>query len=173
MGDKNQEVFLLKQDDYIYDEVTYPILIFGTPQGFIRYYNATNLCMVGSFNVVPKIFKNGQLIIIGSFVENTTRLVVDLYIILPGKAEILYDRMWGLLEQVARERNLPLNGNRRTIKCDFEIAIRNSIRNHFNNVDISGCEFQWLQSVYENGVVKEDLKVNYIIILKKLFNNIN
>ena len=98
----------------------------------------------GTFRCVPNEF--GQLYVIHGSKENSEHVFPACYCLLPNKLGSTYNRMFDIIKtklDFAEDKNIQ-------IYVDFEAAVINSLRLHFPNCSINGCNFHWKKRIFEN-----------------------
>ena len=144
-GDISEPLFLLVKDTFVYNNASYNIIILGTEERFHTALCQSPIWLVdGTFKTCPPQFK--QFFSIHMFIGS--RAITCLYVLLPGKATFVYDRLWHLIKQKATQLQIHeyLTTPKR-IKVDFEIAIRNSLMTAWNNWIIECCYFHFCQAL--------------------------
>ena len=105
--------------------------------------STTNVWYIyGTFKSCPSLIY--QLFTINIFVEE--QQVSALYLLLPGKSRLIYDRAFLSLKQAMQERDL--DSELLEILVDFELALHQSICLHFPGTLIRCCYFYFNQALW-------------------------
>lgn len=134
----NNERFL--QRDMIVDGARMLIFI----SDFLLYFlcAATLITCDGTFDCVPTIFT--QLFTVHFFYMD--KLLPAAYVLMKGKSQILYSTIFSELKSLALQKGLKFSP--KSVLCDFERAILNSISLEFPETVRKGCFFHFCQAVY-------------------------
>lgn len=120
------------------------ILIFGSKDSDLRRLSESDTWyMDGTFWVVPHVFY--QLFTVHAYVYG--QQFPFLYCLLPDKTELTYQKLFVMIQNIFRERNLPLSALK-SVVTDFEPAIANAFRRVFPYISSLGCFFHYSQAIY-------------------------
>ncbi|CAF1296683.1 unnamed protein product [Adineta steineri] len=126
------------------------MLIFSTKNQLKMLKNSSHIYLDGTFDVVPELYF--QLYTI--HVQYLGHILPAVYVLLPGKKQILYKNMFKELKNLVPDFD-PLN-----VMIDFERASMNAIKNLFPTTVLNGCFFHLCQNVYRS-VTRLGLKTLY------------
>ena len=145
-------IFLLKENGQLHQQMNVfllstdgeenKIITLATDKMLERLSTANIWYIDGTFKFCPSLFY--QLFTINIFVEE--QQVPAVYMLLPGKSRLIYDKAFLSLKQAMQERDLdfePLE-----ILVDFELALHQSIRLHFPGTLIRSCYFHFNQALW-------------------------
>ena len=120
----------------------------GTSQWFID----------ATFKVAPKNFL--QILDIVVYIPHINIFFPACYAIMTHKSEESYSLLFSNLKIIAQSLKFLLNPQ--MIMCDFEIALRNSLKKTFPEAKISGCYFHYTKCLYDKaktlGLKRRQLK---------------
>ena len=129
----NQQ-FLLHQDDQQ--------LIYGTEENLRLLSHADTVYMDGTFSVAPRLFYQLYTLHIcfrGFFLPL-------IYALLPDKTKDTYYDMFSIIKR--KMANLDLQFNPTAMMSDFEIGMISTLRLHFPNTELKGCNFHFSQAIW-------------------------
>ena len=101
----------------------------------------------GTFKILQKPFY--QLVVVHGMVnagvnEGSKPLA---YIIMTGKTEVDYTASFNELKMLIKNTS-GQDCQIKTAMCDFELALRNSLKRVFDGIELSGCWFHYCQAIY-------------------------
>ena len=132
------------------------MLIFGNPSTIPRIAFAERLHCDGTFWVTPKLFN--QLLTIHMMIYG--QMFPVLYVLLNGKSEQLYLRMFHEVFQILARLGINQFHYLTTFDSDFENGLIAAVEKSFPGVTHQGCYFHFCQAIYRN-VVKLGYKSDY------------
>jgi len=115
------------------------ILIFGRPRSLeILHFSKVWYCD-GTFKVAPTLF--AQVYVILAEALNGVHPLI--YALLPNKQEKTYDKLFDML-------NLLKPGlNPRSVSCDFELSVINTIKKKYPDAEIHGCLYHLTKNFHK------------------------
>lgn len=125
------------------------ILIFSTPisRQCIKYLKNKMYFVDGTFKATPKPFY--QLLSIHvdlNSCEDITCVMGVIYALLPDKRQETYERLFGLIKQYFEIDMM-------AIKCDYETALINGIKDAFPTTQITGCYYHLNKAVWKKASI--------------------
>ena len=122
------------------------VAIFTTDAQLATMANCTTIYVDGTFRTAP--FPYRQVFTIhGEYMGRIVNLAAAL---LTGKSEHHYDVLFNV---ILRELQRVIGGAQlrvQLIVTDFELAVFNSVRNHFPNVTLGGCYFHFVKNLWKH-----------------------
>ena len=118
------------------------IIIFATKKDLEILCNSNCIYLDGTFKSCPDLFY--QLFTLHAFVEGKQFPFV--YVLLPGKTRILYDRMFHMLKEACWNCNFQMNPKK--IMSDFESSLIPSIAIQFPGSKHKGCFYHFSQAIW-------------------------
>lgn len=118
------------------------MLIFATVDNLAQLSTAETWYMDGTFYASPSYFY--QLYTIHAMIDGYMCPLV--YGLLPNKQQTMYTRFFTLIQNFAREHNIPLSPE--TIMMDFETAAWRAVSIVFVGVQVRGCFFHFTQCMW-------------------------
>lgn len=113
------------------------ILVFGRERNILELKNSETWFVDGTFSITPKPFYQVFVIL----AEKYGAVHPFFYVLLPGKTELIYTRMFIMIKSL-NDEIAPV-----TVHCDFEIAIHNSVVTTFPGARIYGCFFHLMSNM--------------------------
>lgn len=146
---RDQLPFLLIKESFQHPpDVTFPegrmetIIVYSTLERFQALLNDKEIFSDGTFKVRPPPFY--QLYIIHSMIG--LRMRPSIFGLLSRKTEIMYDFFFGHIRAKAELHGYPIRWE--VYRCDYEIAVMNSITNLLPWIRVVGCFFHFCSAVY-------------------------
>ena len=124
--------------------------LFATEDNLNLLQSSTNIVIDGTFKTSPNLFT--QLLTVHALYDNGWR-IPSAYGLLPGKTEILYTN---LLEQLDEAADFCPD----TVLTDFEMGLRNAVRNVWPGTTLRGCYFHFKQALWRR-FAQSDLVPEY------------
>lgn len=133
--------FLVCDDGYENNK----ILLFSTPTSIKCMSTMKNRLYFidATFKAVPKPFYELLSIHIDlNSCDETTSVMGIVYALLPDKKQATYERLFHLIKQHCQIEMT-------TIKCDYELALINAIKNEFPHSKIAGCYYHFNKAIWK------------------------
>lgn len=147
------EPFLLfKHSWYSAPDATHPagrletIIVLATAEGFRALCMGKTAFADGTFKVCPDPFY--QLYIL--FTPNGNYMRPCCYCLLPRKTQETYEMLFGMLYNMANERNHPVLWEK--FRCDYEIAAISAARLTVPGITVTGCFFHFCSAIYKKAM---------------------
>ena len=120
----------------------------------------------GTFKVAPKNWY--QLLNIFGY-DKTHKFFMPLaFIILSSKSEEIYNEVFYKIITLVKAHTDLKSFDKVKIMSDFEIGLRNAIKNNFESCLLDGCYFHYCKAIWKKikklNLFKKDLRFNTIII---------
>jgi len=183
-----QEPFLFFNAEYIpeeNDDVPKRLLAFMNENSAQQLCNAEKIFLDGTFKICPKPFQQLLTICTMRGVNETSRLIPRLYVLLPNKSAHCYSFLFNhIFEELANQFQITRNSIRwRHVSMDFETGLIAAFRHTISPPDspnpvlqLEGCHFHFAQALYKKLVAPPiSLSVEYNSdnsSLKRLFKKI-
>uniref|UniRef100_A0A914WME3 MULE transposase domain-containing protein n=1 Tax=Plectus sambesii TaxID=2011161 RepID=A0A914WME3_9BILA len=140
------------------------MLMFGTTNSIISLGRSPTVHADGTFKITPDPFKQVYVL----HYEENGRLYPGVFVLLPGKAKALYERMLNILKTLC-----PYEMTK--IVTDFEFQAMTSFKDVFG-VNVEGCFFHYAQAIMRNArnrdvfrkIAKSPLKKQHYVMLRAL-----
>lgn len=102
--------------------------------------------MDGTFNVCPRSFN--QVFNIIGYIPKKDIIFLVMACLLNAKTEKIYDNVFNEFKKLIKYAKISLDYSKLKIMSDFELTLRKSIRNNFNESELMGCYFQFIKDLY-------------------------
>lgn len=99
--------------------------------------------MDGTFNVFPRSFN--QVFNIVGYNPKKDIILLVMACLLNVKTEKIYDNVFNEFKKLIKYAKISLDYSKLKIMSDFELTLRKSIRNNFNESELMGCYFQFIK----------------------------
>ena len=124
----------------------------------------------GTFKVSPQGFQ--QILNIIVYLPGLEIYYPACHLFITHKTQEVYTMALSFLKSLGLSQKNKLNFEPNLITCDFEPALRNSIKSVFPNVHISGCYFHFTKCLWEKisklGLRKQEFKAKSITLISYL-----
>ncbi|XP_070504252.1 uncharacterized protein [Chironomus tepperi] len=117
-------------------------MFFSNPELIANLEPNFSLFVDGTFNVVP--YNQEQLLVVMATLLDKPRPIV--FVIMSHRTEAIYTEVFRFIKNVI----FPVNKcfySPQTVSLDFEMAMRNAVRNIWPQINVSGCNFHFCQAL--------------------------
>ena len=122
------------------------ILIFGDDMAVRRLATTHVIHADGTFKCILPDY--AQLDILHATVENNVSL--PLFCLVKGKNKDTYEKLLGMVEELANEADLVIFNREVQLMCDFDLSLINADQQRYAFVKVKCCFFHNTQSVLRN-----------------------